>query len=248
VGRDFVIKVLFGGLGDHLFHSHLPRVAKQQGGFDRVLISERSEYRDPEIRELVWDPNPFVDGYTDGDAPVPLFRSVAGGMNILDRIMLERGLDDGIRFHEPEIYYTAKPTSATAGKRLYDPNCISYAGAISESRMRSFFRESGAPQLQMRPRGRTFPLAGVPVYDQPTTLREYCDLISSAEGFFCLQSGGATLAAALGVRATVFYGRRTLPMFRHSALHSYVFMGPGVIEHINNRARFFFVGRGRSAG
>ncbi|MDH7515479.1 MAG: hypothetical protein QHI48_06380 [Bacteroidota bacterium] len=234
--RTLVIRVPFGGLGDHLFRSHLPRIAKETGVYERVLVSNLSEYRDPEIRTLVWEQNPFIDGFTDEDAPVPVFPSVPKGMNLLDRMMLEYGMDDGTRFHEPEIYYRPGKAEAAAGKSVYDPNWVSNTGIISKRKLHKHFRRSGLPDFQMPPRAKTVLLDGIPFYPHPTSLFEYCNILASAERFTCLLSGGATLAAALGVPAVVLYGRRApAAMFRHSRLHRYEYIGPSFPERLMRR-------------
>ncbi|MCK4823535.1 hypothetical protein KA005_47730, partial [bacterium] len=43
--KTLVIQIPFGGLGDHLFRSHVPRIAKKTGQYDRVYISNHSVFR-----------------------------------------------------------------------------------------------------------------------------------------------------------------------------------------------------------
>jgi len=87
----FVIEVKYGGLGDHLFYSHLPRIAKQTGKYDRVYVSNHSTFRNPEYRKLIWECNPYVDGFCDENGNYPLFDSVEEGMNILDKNYADAG-------------------------------------------------------------------------------------------------------------------------------------------------------------
>jgi glycosyltransferase involved in cell wall biosynthesis len=47
MGKRFIIEVNYGGLGDHLFNSHLPKIAEEVGGFDAILVSRQSEFRHP---------------------------------------------------------------------------------------------------------------------------------------------------------------------------------------------------------
>ena len=147
--ETFIIRVRHGGLGDHLFWSHLPRIAKTVGGYKRVYISNLSEYRHPDYRKLVWELNPFVDGFCDEDGPCECV-TVSPRMNLLDTIMLERGMDDGQRFHEPEIFYCPKPRTDLAAARVFDPNYISNAGAVSKSKLIRYLNESGGVDFQMR--------------------------------------------------------------------------------------------------
>jgi hypothetical protein len=208
-------------LGDHLFYSHLPKIAKEVAGFDRVCISSRSEFRSDAYRHLIWELNPYVDGFTDEDAPTPEFGTVPEGMNILDRIMLERGLDDGARFHEPEIHYrpALKPELATTF--VYDPNYVSYVGEIDPRKVEQSLAEERENLVQLRPRQPSFPLPLRCREMETQSLLDYCDIIHSCKGFICLASGGATLAAALGRPARVFHGRGQNSMFHHSKRHTY---------------------------
>jgi hypothetical protein len=222
MSESLIIKIKYGGLGDHLFWSHLPRIAKMVGAYERVYISNLSEYRRPEYRKLVWELNPFVDGFCDEDGPYPEFADIPSGMNLLDKIMIESGLDDGKRFHEPEIFYCPKPRADLAAARVFDPNYISNAGAISNSKLIRYLNESGGVDFQMHIRDRSFGTQkDVPILDSSDVF-QYCDIIASCKSFLCLTSGGATLAAALGKPVIVFYGYGQKKEFRHSGLHLYV--------------------------
>jgi hypothetical protein len=131
----FVIKVKYGGLGDHLFWSHLPRIAKTVGGYKKVYISNYSDYnRHPDYRKLVWEPNPFVDGFCGEDTPSTDV-VIPAGINLLDAIMLANGLDDGERFHEPEFFYRSRPIENLKTARVFDPNYVSCVGAISNKKL-----------------------------------------------------------------------------------------------------------------
>jgi hypothetical protein len=218
----FIIKVRYGGLGDHLFWSHLPRIAKTFGGYKHVYISNLSEYRHDDYRKLVWELNPFVDGFCDEDGPEPKFTVLSPGTNLLDMKMIDRGLDDGKRFHEPEIFYITKLRNDLADARVFDPNYISNAGAISNGSLLRYLTESSGVDYQMRVRDRAFGVQrGVPMLNSANVF-EYCDIIASCREFLCLTSGGATLAAALGKPSIVFYGYGQNADHRHSRLHQYV--------------------------
>ncbi|MBI3831172.1 MAG: FkbM family methyltransferase [Planctomycetes bacterium] len=222
MAKEFIIKVNFGGLGDHLFYSHLPRIAKTCGGYDKVLISTKSTLRDKSYGQLIWDRNPFVDDYTEKEAPYPLFSKIPEAMNLLDKIMLERGLDDGLRYHEPEIYYAPRIIPELQGRRIYDPNYVTGAGAVSSEKLAEYFSTNGMPDYQFQLRSKAYPL-DKPIRELVSeSLLQYCDIIHSCGEFFCLTSGGATLAAALKKPVTVFHGIGHNPMFRHSKLHNYV--------------------------
>jgi ADP-heptose:LPS heptosyltransferase/ubiquinone/menaquinone biosynthesis C-methylase UbiE/glycosyltransferase involved in cell wall biosynthesis/predicted O-methyltransferase YrrM len=219
----FIIEVKHGGIGDHLFYSHLPRIAKQSGKYDKVHVSSRSQFRSEEYRRLIWELNPYVDGFCDEAAEYPLFDSVEEGMNILDKIMLLRGLDDGKRFHEPELYLRCRPRLDLSEAVIYDPNFVSYVGNVSTEAIERFLRENGIRVThQMKLWEKNFALRGDAMTLQTASLSEFCRVIVSCRQLLCLSSGTATLAAALGKPAIVFYGDGQKKMFHHSRLHKYV--------------------------
>ena len=237
MSSSFVIKVAYGGLGDHLFHSHLPRIAKSSGRFARVYVSRRSEFRHPAYRHLIWELNPHVDGFTDDDAPVPEFPHVPAGQNLLDAIMLARGLDDGQRHHEPEVYYQTQPRADVAGQTVYDPNFVSYVGDLDPRRVTRFLHRQPPPLVQLAARERAVAAdARLPLV-RTESVYDYCDLIRACGMFVCLSSGGATLAAALNRPATVLFGGGQNPMFHHSRLHTYRDMSPSWLRRQFDRWR-----------
>lgn len=223
MNKTFIIKVNYGGLGDHLFYSHLPRIAKQSNMFNRVMISTQSEYRHPDYRRLIWEANPYVDGFVDEDAPYPEFGGVPAGMNLLDYIMIRRGLDDGKRFHEPELYYIPRKIQAMSAATIYDPNYVSNVGELDAAIVdRWFSRNHIIPDYMLCPRGKGISIRRYGSILETQSLEHYCSLIVSAKRFICLTSGGATLASALGAPATALWGDGQNPMFHHSKLHKYV--------------------------
>src|SRR5262249_22935534 len=127
--NTLVIEIKYGGLGDHLFYSHIPRIAKEHGSFKRVEISNSSEYRDQDYKELVWARNPYIDGFSDARGISIEFGHVDAGYNLLDTVMLGFGLDDGKRYHEPELYAQPLLRDDLAGRSIYDPNFISFVGS-----------------------------------------------------------------------------------------------------------------------
>ena len=222
--KEFIIHVAYGGLGDHLFHSILPRVAKECG-FDKVYISNQSPYRNNETKELVWDINPYVDGYVDEAGPVTLnFGSIKNDENIIDRVMLEYGLDNGKRFQEPEVYYKPNIISGTENINLFDPNFVTPNGHPSGHLVQKYFNDNDIlVQHEMMLRDNNNPLTGSNITSLETkTIKDFSNLLYSCNSVYCFTSGTATLAAALAVPATVFYQNGINTMFHHSKLHNYI--------------------------
>ena len=249
MSKDLVIKIRWGGLGDHLFHSHLPRLAKQSYGYDHVYISTFSNYNHPNTKRLVWDLNPFVDGFVDIDHPKANFAAVPEGQNILDAVSSFYGLIGNHTFlQEPEIYYTPKVLPELASSVVCEFNHINSLGIPSLSSVLSYFSSNNvcidhqiAPFNSSQSAKSFSPVASKSSTPgtlcphkpaaclhlasiselRPNNLEELCDIIASCKKFFCVISGPATLAPSLQVSAQVLFVDGALNMFRHSQLNSY---------------------------
>jgi hypothetical protein len=148
---------------------------------------------------------------------------VENGMNLLDKVMLLLGIDDGARFHEPEIYYSPK-FKKEYHKNIYDPNFVSYVGDVGRKKVNLYmYSRMQFRRFQMKIRSeKALRLYCNQRFIETPTLREFCDLIYSSKSFYCLTSGSATLAAALNKPAVAFYGKGQNRMFHHSKLHTYI--------------------------
>ncbi|MDR3464423.1 MAG: hypothetical protein P4M07_00625 [Xanthobacteraceae bacterium] len=221
---SLIVEVEFGGLGDHLFLSPIPRLAKQSGKHERVYISSRSPYRNSETRDLVWGLNPYVDGFVDqpGSPTAPV--SVAADENVLSALLRSYGIPTADRFIEPELYYSPRKRDDLAAMKLYDPNYISFVGHLDRRIMEEQFSRSGREvDMQMAYRGRGYPLDRSLPSLSASSLQDFCDIVASAGEYHCLASGGATVAAALNRTASVYFGRGfNRHMFCHSRRHEYV--------------------------
>ena len=237
--RTLILNIQKGGLGDHLFYSHIPRIAKETGKYEYVLLSNHSIFRSPGYKKLVWELNPYVDGFTDEVGIYFSTEKINEDENLLDKLMLLYGLDDGKRFHEPELYYRPNPIAGLADSTIYDPNYISYTGDLTSGQIiEQWFHENNITvNYQMKKLyNRYIPING-PMEISTDTLQELCSLIVSCKKMFCLTTGTATLAAALQVPVTVFYGTGHNPLYRHSKLHKYVHVGSdyGIKEKVKKQ-------------
>ena len=230
-----IIEIAYGGLGDTLFHSHLPRLAKESGKYSAVLLSNMTPFRDPVHRRVVWQLNPYVDGFVDkpgvlfqhllrrkGISPVR-FR-MRDGMNLLDEIMLAYGFDDGLRFHEPELYYKPNNVIELSDKVIFDPNWVSPVNdETTISRIERYFAENGIKSdMQFAPRKNSRPLAACSTYIRDRSFEHFCDIVYSCKDIYCFATGTAVLAAALGKKANVFYHKGINRDFLFSKLHNYI--------------------------
>lgn len=225
--KTLIIEIKKGGLGDHLFYSHLPRIAKQTKAFEKVLISNHSYFRNADYKKLIWELNPFVDGFTDEKGVFNFSTFCNDSQNMLDTIMLAYGLDDGERMHEPELYYAPKINPALSNLQVYDPNYLSYTGDLTSGKLIEQWLLNNHIQInyQMRFLGkRQLPISITQTYSCKDIF-EFCDFLASINQFYCVNTGSTTLAAALHKKATVFYGNGLIEGYRHSKLHDYIFLG-----------------------
>lgn len=229
--------------------SHLPRIAKATGAYERVLISTDRHYRSPDFIKYIWNDNPYVDGTTvergyfanlvdlrDQNIISNILyysgfecESVRWdqGINILDFLMLDLGMDDGIRYHEPELYSVIPNRPQYQDFVIFDPNYITEAGSLTPNKISSYFEKTNVKiDLQLPPRSHlgwvSVGLPGVKFMDPVANLIEFCSIIKSCKEMFCLTTGTATLAAALGKKVTVLYGEGVDVRFHHSKLHTYL--------------------------
>ena len=207
--------------------------------------------------ELIWAHNPYVDGFTDlfGRAPYTLSLPLdLREMNLLDFIMLGYGLDDGVRFHEPEIYY--KPNFRPEfNKVIFDPNWFSNVGNLTICDIEAYFKAQGITIKAVLKKRNDKALFNynkcVEIIETPT-LEEFCDLIYSAKELYCLTTGTATLASALRKSCVVLYGNgigagRELAqlndnvgsLYHHSKLHKYILIKSQFVAQRQSKFRKF---------
>ena len=245
--KQIVLQVGHGGLGDNLFLSHIPQIAKETSDVRRVFISTHSVFRDEAYKSLIWISNPYVDGFVDEpgmEVVGPHTQDVKArsldqyllktglnnrisyiepGCNLLDQYMLAMGFDDGLRFHEPKIYQRIPRRDEYENAIVYDPNYITNAGAVTAEAIREFFRrEELRPDFQMQRYANVIELPEITNRISVTTLEDFCSLIVSCKALYCLTTGTATLAAALGKHCTVLYGDGVNKIYHHSPMHRYV--------------------------
>ncbi len=222
--KTLILEIKNGGLGDHLFWSHIPRIAKETRTYEKVLLSNQSNFRNKNYKKLIWELNPFVDGFTDepGISIGDIFP--VEGTNLLDMVMLAVGLDDGIRYHEPEIYYQPKNIEFLNEATVYDPNYISNAGFVTGPKVARYFKKNTihvTHQMIVREK-HALPILDFESFLASPDFWDFIDVVYSAKTVYCLVTGTPTLAAALKKKVCVFYTKDQHPMFRHSKLHTYI--------------------------
>jgi hypothetical protein len=223
VRKTFVLEIGCGGLGDNLFNSHLPRLAKQIGRCDRVFVSSRSKFNNPEYRKYIWEANPFVDGFVDEPGFMLRRMQAPPGGNLLDHLMIGARFDDGQRWHDPEIADSFPLVPELRGLTIYDPNFVSNAGAVSAERIARYLEQRGIrPDAQLEPRWNSHPLPSVTRTISSPDFAAFSSILKSVSRVICLTTGTPTLAAALGTPCLVLWGAGVDPIFHHSRRHEYV--------------------------
>ena len=226
--RVLVIEVPYGGLGDHLFFSHIPRIAKQTKGYDKVFISKVSPIRRSEHMDFIWGKNPYVDGFTSMTGQIYRGSELAQ-MNILDKIMLFYGLDDGVRFHEPEIYYKPKILDEYVGKVIFDPNFVTKLNdSLTLAWVTKYLKDNNIKvDMQFKPRGDCIPLMGCEYYIEDKSFEEFCNILYSCKEIYSYATGTAVLLAALGKSGNVFFHDEVKNEFLFSKLNKYINLQKG---------------------
>jgi len=218
--RNFLINVDFGGLGDHLFYSPIPRLLKEKyGNGARVYLCSSSHFRNWQTYELVWKNNPYLDGVRDRfelSFEEQLKIQIDPNAHISQHILARYSLNFSHEI-DPEIYFNL-PSVSSSHKYLIDLNFSSYTG-LFESDIFRILKNIGREWTFINPDSRLKKLITENEIIQTTSLFEYASLIQKSKRFICLTSGGATLARALGVAAYVYTEPYYPQMFKHEKNH-----------------------------
>ena len=227
MNKKLIIEIRKGGLGDHLFYSHLPRIAKETGAFDSVYISNHSFFRNEDYKKLIWESNPFLDGFTEDRGIFHFSTYVNDTQNLLDTLMLMYGLEDNIRMHNPEIYYQPIIKPKLKGVLLYDPNFVSYTGDLKSAQLiETWFTQKNINiDFQMSVLGKRNLLLNKKHLLTAKDIFDFCSILVSVEKIFCLNTGTAALASALGLKCNVFYGKGLDNGYMHSKSNNYIYLG-----------------------
>ncbi|WAW09104.1 hypothetical protein NB640_07370 [Oxalobacter vibrioformis] len=221
--RSIVINVEYGGLGDHLFHSPLPRLLKERKLAERVFISSESAYRNAKYFDFIWRNNPYLDGVSDAPAtpivyPKPKINKI---MNKIASMYEMHGIDVEL---VPELYTKIDYNAKYADMDFVDLNYISFVGAFTILDKIKILKKYKNYYV-LNPDYSILPfLGGRVVYT--SSFNEYVSLIYSCRNLVCLTSGGATLMAAFKKPVTVFFGYGHPETNRHS-MHQNIMIGGG---------------------
>ncbi len=204
--KEIVVRISFGGLGDCLAYTSLPRLLKEQYDVDFYLsMDTKNIFRDPDIEKLCFQMNPFFKGYKESDN-IFEFKSFVGERSLYS-ILTDNGGATAISQLEqqfklkgnglPEIYYKPNTLSGYKHTLLCDANWFSGEkwGLYNDPKILPTILKKWTsidPQNKIE-------------YCLPTqqNLFEYIDKIHSATKFVTFFSGGNSLAVSLKKDATV---------------------------------------------
>lgn len=199
--REIVLDIEYGGLGDVLAFTSLPRLLKEQHNIS-FYISPRSlkTMKHPDIFRLCFEMNPFFCGVREtregeeyftykgfaSELSFMTFLTGRGGTDVISSIEKQFGLNGrGL----PEIFYEPKSLAGYHDVILIDKNYISGKKMGWKYDDKTFEKEiehAGGGELRVE-------------YIDPAqqSLFDYADMIHSCRHFITVLSGGAALAAAL---------------------------------------------------
>jgi len=201
MSKDIIIYQPWGGLGDNLAFSTLPKLYTE-AGYD-VYISKTNVYRNPEIYDLVWKLNPYIKG----ESELPPNAGSSRGFqifcedNCMKNMELTHGLSTGTAKY-PEIYYKPNILPELENCLIYDITSIShnYSDDFIKSTYTSVFNKY--PELKRKLiRFKNIKNRDTPVFlddvIEINNIYEYADIMASCKVCVTLLSGVAVLASAI---------------------------------------------------
>ena len=203
--KEIFLASYFGGLGDCLQFSTLPELYSKAG--HDVYIWDNAHFRNKEIKELVWDRNPYVLGTKSGDWN-------AGDTPGRHKILNSNCISNWEMLHGfsptntlPKIYYEAECLPSYDDVVLVDLTSISTLYSIESlsSSINKLQKEvfKGKRLLQVRFKNDLNPHGTFNSYNlledsiEVSSLLNYCDLMNSCFGIIALHAGASHLSSCI---------------------------------------------------
>lgn len=208
--KELVLQIGAPGLGDHLFFSPLPRILKEQNVYDRIYISNFSNFsRNNGIyRKIIWQANPYIDGIIDesGVLPPPIDSIKQNNkFNIIDNYLFFFG-GSVLNNNTPEIYYKFEEDKNLINKTIFDSNCISdwVADKLNKNNIKDYFLQNNIViDLQLPVKYNGVELENIPMLDYKNDFLNWCICIFSCKNLYSMFSGSSNLRAAFKKNANV---------------------------------------------
>lgn len=202
--KEIILEMDWGGLGDALVYSSLPRVLKEEFDVNFYLSEKtRSVFRNNDIFRLCFEMNPHFKGFKNGE----VFRyrrfsrdrsfinqfSDLFGKNIIEDLYTQFGIS---KKPLPEIYYKPNYLPEYSEVVLADLNFISghkLGWVYNAKKINDFIKFLSENKHRIQH-----------VEPQKQDIFRYVDMIYSSKEFVTVLSGGAAVTAAINKKAHVF--------------------------------------------
>ena len=202
---ELVLSQSWGGLGDNLQLSTLPELYANIK--KEVFLSSENAVRNPEIKDIVWDKNPFIKGIRTetGNIGGRLFGSIPKSAwdtecNIIKKWELVHGFNTGENYPNPKIYYKPNKIKEHKNKIVADLTSVTTSQNYNSEALKKIICKKYLKDnfYILKPKSQHIPQ---PLFEHQTiefsNIFEYADIISSTKQFVCLYSGSMVLAAAI---------------------------------------------------
>lgn len=202
--KEIVIDLAWGGLGDALVFTSLPRLLKKEYGIDFYLSNEsKAVFRHSDILKLCFEINPYFKGFKDGN--VFKYQRFARDRNLTNLFLDINGTNIISDLHRqfnlkekslPEIFYKPKKLNEYSNTILVDLNFISghkLGWTYDTDRIKRYIDKISKDKYSVEY-----------IETNKQDLNKYTDMIYSSYKFITVLSGGAVLAAAINKPAIVF--------------------------------------------
>ncbi len=229
-GKPFIVCFEYGGLGDHLVWSSIPKLVYEKYGI-KMGISKFSEFRNSGIYDFVWKNNPYT--YPSDEKGEKYNCTNYGGENYSEIYQALFGVKGELfdLYYAPQIRPEARNktvcdfTFVSAGAQGYDKKkfrnaMVSYLKDQEDELILICREENGLITFVKENMG-----LEVIHYN---SIEELADLLCSAERRILVASGARCLAAAYEQPSTIIYTKtmnsiaRFFPgSLRHSVLSCY---------------------------
>ena len=196
----YIIYQPWGGLGDNLQYSTLPEICYYHG-ID-CYISNKNVYNNNEIKELVWDYNPYIKGYSSKGSNAGECKYKGNHDGATSIIDAQEGWHNlGLHNHLPIIYYHPALLANFKNKILIDFSAITRNNDYDKELILKYINNLNKENtLFITSKKKDFNYIGLDLIDRYefNDIFEYTNLIYSCKKFICLYSGSSVLAAAIG--------------------------------------------------
>lgn len=207
---------VWGGLGDNLQVSTIPRRFFETYGYKGVYISNSAKWRNEEIKKLVWDKNPYIAGYTEEpgtnivNAGLVRFDGHTHWIANMEKIYQFKG-PYSLR---PEIYfdYEKSDSNDVSEKVVVDITCSNENSSMKDASCRQRMKEVFDKIDKKLTVVRLNNIKNTDSYKDYTdeilinkdieyinidSIEQYCNVIKFCKKYVCNLSGNHSLAAAI---------------------------------------------------